>query len=106
MHFHAVLLVAAAVPALTLASNITAWDNLGCSGSRSAFPCDGSCHSFVGKRAFTTVAGTEHCVAVFSDAACTSLLFPTFDQAGQCTNIESGNPILAFSCSADNTCPS
>ncbi|KAJ6481365.1 hypothetical protein DFH09DRAFT_418429 [Mycena vulgaris] len=106
MHFLPVLLAAAAVPALTLASNITTWAVIGCTGSKSVFPCDGSCHSFVGKNAYSTVAGTAHCVSFFEDAACTSLSFPTPNQAGQCSAIESGDPILAFSCSADNTCAS
>ncbi|KAJ7668012.1 hypothetical protein B0H17DRAFT_950200, partial [Mycena rosella] len=76
-----------------------------CSGASLVVPCDGTCHSFSGKNAFSTVAGTEHCVTMFTGATCTSsgVAFPNPNQAGQCTNIEFGNPIVSFSCSPDNT---
>jgi hypothetical protein len=43
------VLAAAAVPAL---AQITTFAVIGCTGATSVAPCDGSCHSFVGKNAF------------------------------------------------------
>ncbi|KAJ7268623.1 hypothetical protein C8J57DRAFT_1325723 [Mycena rebaudengoi] len=96
-----VLAVAAVVPAL---AQITTFANIGCSGASAVFPCDGSCNSFVGKRAFATVAGATHCVTIFTDANCTNIYFPNVNQHGQCTAIEAGDPTPAFSCSTDSTC--
>ncbi|KAJ7686256.1 hypothetical protein B0H14DRAFT_3534666 [Mycena olivaceomarginata] len=95
------VLAAAAVPAF---AQITTFANIGCTGATAVAPCDGSCHSFVGKGAFKVTAGAEHCVTAWADAACTSTLFPNPNQDGECTAIESGNPVLALSCSPDNTC--
>ncbi|KAJ7882684.1 hypothetical protein B0H13DRAFT_2344556 [Mycena leptocephala] len=95
------VLAAAAAPAL---AQITTFAVIGCTGATSVAPCDGSCHSFVGKSAYRVTAGAEHCVTMYGDAACTSSLFPNPNQDGQCSAIESGNPVLAFSCAPDNTC--
>ncbi|KAJ7668013.1 hypothetical protein B0H17DRAFT_845773, partial [Mycena rosella] len=97
-------LAAAAVPAF--ASNITAWSGFNCAGTTLVVPCDGSCHSFNGRNSFSTVAGTEHCVAMFTGRACNSsdFAFTNPNQAGECTNIESSETLLSFTCSADNTC--
>ncbi|KAJ7861812.1 hypothetical protein B0H14DRAFT_2741341 [Mycena olivaceomarginata] len=95
------VLAAAAVPAL---AQITTFAVIGCTGATSVAPCDGSCHSFVGKNAFRVTAGSEHCVTAYGDAACTSPLFPNPNQNGNCEAIESGNPVLALSCSPTNTC--
>ncbi|KAJ7069676.1 hypothetical protein C8F01DRAFT_1078181 [Mycena amicta] len=98
------LLLAASTAAL---GQITTWEVIGCTGASSTAPCDGSCHSFVGKNAFRTVASSiTHCVTMFGDSSCTEVLFPNPNQNGQCSAIESGNPVLAFSCSSNNTCVS
>ncbi|KAJ7601939.1 hypothetical protein FB45DRAFT_902797 [Roridomyces roridus] len=87
-------------------AQITTFPNIGCTGTAATFPCDGSCHPWTtgGQGAFKTVAGTTHCVTMFLDAACTQVAFPNPGSDGTCLPIESGNPILSFSCSADNTC--
>ncbi|KAJ6474308.1 hypothetical protein C8R45DRAFT_1160598 [Mycena sanguinolenta] len=74
------VLAAAAVPAL---AQITTFANIGCTGASTVAPCDG----------FEVTAGAEHCVTVYADSACTSTLFPNPNQDGECTGIESGNPV-------------
>ncbi|KAJ6581352.1 hypothetical protein B0H19DRAFT_1114824 [Mycena capillaripes] len=103
MQFFALVLAAAI--AMTQASNITTFAVIGCSGASAVFPCDGSCHTFVGKNAFKSAAGT--CVSMFTGSTCESsdLAFPNPNPNGICEAIESGNPIVAFSCSPTSTCP-
>ncbi|KAF8214239.1 hypothetical protein K438DRAFT_1927365 [Mycena galopus ATCC 62051] len=103
MQFLLVLLAAATAVSPALAQ-VTSWANIGCTGASSVAACDGSCQSFIGKRAFSTPAGAEVCVTMFLDASCTTVAFPNPNQDGECTAIESGNPILAYSCSSDNVC--
>ncbi|KAJ7179537.1 hypothetical protein C8R46DRAFT_643456 [Mycena filopes] len=98
------LLATAAAPAL--AANIAAFTNFNCGGTETVVVCDGSCHSFTGKNSFIVDAGAEHCVSVYTGTACESstFQFPNPNQDGSCTNLETSQPILSFSCSADNTC--
>ncbi|KAI0762439.1 hypothetical protein C8Q74DRAFT_151987 [Fomes fomentarius] len=74
-------------------------------------PCDGSCHSFDTRHSFRVDGGSgDHCVTMFEGAGCpndhggTAFMHTFVNQNGQCTNVNTGTPILSFLCSPNNIC--
>ncbi|KAJ7232251.1 hypothetical protein C8J57DRAFT_1091326 [Mycena rebaudengoi] len=95
--FGAIVLSAIHAKAQTLA----AWSGSTCDSAQGlTVPCDGSCHSFVGRHSFEIFGTTSALVHFFVNPGCigpTTFVFGP-DPPGECINVNTGTAISSFFC--------
>ncbi|KAJ7252299.1 hypothetical protein C8J57DRAFT_1238181 [Mycena rebaudengoi] len=83
------------------AQTLAAWTGSACNGDQGlTVPCDGSCHSFVGRHSFEVFGTNSALVHFFVNAGCvgpTTFVFGP-DPPGECINVNTGTTISSFFC--------